>query len=60
MPLSEFELNLIEQQLNLEMMIVKKYKVYASACTDQQLKKKCEQIAAQHQGHYTKLITLIN
>ena len=30
------------------------------ACTDQQLKTKCEQIAAQHQNHYTTLLNQLN
>ena len=60
MPLTSKELSAIEDQLNMEQVLVKKYKLYANACTDQQLKTKCEQIAAQHQNHYTTLLNELN
>lgn len=60
MPLTSKELSAIEDQLNMEQVLIKKYKLYASACTDQQLKTKCEQIAALHQNHYSTLLNQLN
>lgn len=60
LPLTEKELNSIDQQLGLEQLLIKKYTSFANACTDQQLRKKCEQIASQHQSHYNKLLNLLN
>lgn len=60
MPLTAKELSAIEDQLNFEQILVKKYKLYAGTCTDQQLKTKCEQIAAQHQNHYSTLLQQLN
>ena len=60
MPLTSKELSAIEDQLNMEQVLIKKYKLYAQACTDQQLKTKWEQIAAQHQNHYTTLLNQLN
>ena len=50
------ELTAIEDQLGMEENMVKKFKMYAQTCTDPQLKTKCEQIAAKHQSHYTRLL----
>lgn len=60
MPLTSKELSAIEDQLNMEQVLIKKYKLYANACADQQLKAKCEQIAAQHQNHYATLLNELN
>ena len=60
MPLTAKELSAIEDQLNLEQILVKKYRLYAGTCADQQLKIKCEQIAAQHQDHYRSLLAQLN
>lgn len=60
MPLTAKELSAIEDQLNFEQILIKKYKFYASASSDQQLKVKYEQIAAQHQGHYSLLMNQLN
>lgn len=58
--LSAKELSAIEEQLSLEQTMIKKYKMYAKACTDPQLKTKCEQIAAKHQNHFCRLIGQLN
>lgn len=50
------ELTAIEDQLNSEQTLVKKYKMYAQQCTDPQLKTKCEQAAARHQQHFSCLL----
>lgn len=54
--LTEKELSALEDQLTLEENLVKKYKTYAQQCTDQELKTKCEQIAAKHQTHFDTLL----
>ena len=54
--LSAKELSAIEDQLSLEQTMIKKYKMYSQACTDPQLKTKCEQIAAKHQNHFCRLM----
>lgn len=50
------ELTAIEDQLGVEQTLVKKYKLYAQAATDPQIKIKCEQVAARHQDHFNKLM----
>ncbi len=50
------ELSALEDQLNSEVTLIKKYKSFASMCSDSTLKTKCEQIAMKHQDHYNKLI----
>lgn len=54
------ELSAIEDQLSVEQNLVKKYKMYAQQSTDPQLKTKCEQVAAQHQAHYSRLLSHLN
>ncbi|MEG0978521.1 MAG: spore coat protein [Oscillospiraceae bacterium] len=46
------ELHAIEEQLNFEQILVKKFRTYASMTSDPQIKTTCEQIAAQHKCHY--------
>ena len=58
--LTSKELTAIEDQLNMEQLLVKKYKTYAGMVGDQQLKTKCEQIANKHQAHYQRLLTYLN
>lgn len=50
------ELTAIEDQLNYEQLLIKKFKGYASMCQDAQLKTTCEQIAAQHKNHYDTIL----
>ena len=54
--LTDRELAALEDQLALEQAIIKKAKLYARQCGDPQLRTKCEQIAARHQNHYTRLL----
>lgn len=58
--LTSKELSAIEDQLNLEQVLVKKFKMYAQNASDPQLKTQCEQIAAKHQIHYTRLLQELN
>lgn len=50
------ELTAIGDQLGVEENLVKKYKHYAQSCQDEQLRTKCEQIAAKHQKHFDTLM----
>lgn len=54
------ELSFLKDQLGSEQNLVKKYKMYATQCTDPQLQTKCQQVAAQHQGHYNTLLNQLN
>lgn len=54
------ELSLLADQLGCEQNLIKKYKMYATQCSDPQLETKCQQIAAQHQGHYNTLLNQLN
>ncbi len=50
------ELSAIEDQLNCEQNLIKKYKAYAMAASDPQIKSTCEQIATQHKQHFDTLM----
>lgn len=58
--LTSKELTAIEDQLSQEQLLIKKYRVYAQACTDPQIKAKCEEIANKHQNHYSRLLNTLN
>lgn len=51
------ELSALEDQLNYEQVLVKKYNTFANQCDDPQLKTKCQQVAARHQDHFNRLMT---
>lgn len=46
----------IEDQLEEEMVLTKRYLDYADSCTDENLKEKCMNIALVHQKHYNTLL----
>ncbi|MDR1629098.1 MAG: spore coat protein [Oscillospiraceae bacterium] len=50
------ELSAIEDQLNCEQLLVKKYKNYAQMTQDAQIRNTCEQFAAKHKSHYDILM----
>lgn len=54
------ELSAIEDQLNYEQLLIKKYKNYATMCQDAQLKTTCEQIATQHKTHYDTIMNYLS
>lgn len=56
MNLTTKELEAIEDQLNHEQVLVKKYRAFSSQCTDAQLKVTCNQIADKHQQHFNTLM----
>ncbi len=55
MSLSEKELSQMNDILNEEALLVKKFKMLAEHCQEEDLKTKLEQISAQHQGHFNAL-----
>lgn len=55
--LTSKELSALDDQLSLEQVLVKKYRTYASQCTDPQLRTKCEQVAARHMDHFNRLLS---
>ena len=58
--LTEKELSLLEDQLNSESLLVKKFRAVAENSTDPALRGKCEQIAAKHKEHFDRLMTYLN
>ena len=54
------ELSAIEDQLNYEQLLIKKYKNYAQMCQDAQLKTTCEHLAAQHKTHYDTIMNYLS
>lgn len=54
--LTEKELMALEDQLNSEQLVIKKYKNYANSTNDAQIKVCCEQLAAEHKTHYDTLM----
>jgi hypothetical protein len=50
------ELSALEDQLNSEQILVKKYRAFAGNCSDPQLRTKCEQVATRHQDHFNRLM----
>ncbi len=54
--LTSKELSALEDQLNYEQMLIKKFKAYSQAATDPQIKNSCEQIASQHKQHFDNLM----
>jgi hypothetical protein len=55
--LTSKELTALEDQLNYEQILVKKYRTFADGCTDPQLRTKCEQVASRHQDHFNRLMS---
>ena len=58
--LTSKELSSLEDQLGAELLLVKKYKSYASLTSDPQIKTQYEQIAGKHQNHFDRLIGFLN
>lgn len=50
------ELSALEDQLNYEQMLVKKYHTFANQCGDSTIKAKFVQIADKHQQHFNILM----
>ena len=58
--LTEKELSVLEDSLNEEQLLVKKYQTYAQMCSDPGIKTQCEQMAGQHRNHFNRLISFLN
>lgn len=54
--LTEKELSAIEDQLNCEQMLIKKYKGFAGIAQDPQIRDVCTQLAARHKQHFDTLM----
>lgn len=54
------ELSALEDTLNSEMLLVKKYQSLANQCTDPQLKAICTEVAGKHQQHFNTLFQHLN
>ncbi len=58
--LTSKELSSLEDQLGAELLLIKKYKSYASLTSDPQIKTQYEQIAGKHQNHFDRLMGFLN
>ena len=58
--LTEKELSYLEDQLNSEALLVKKFRAVAENTSDPALKGKFEQISAKHKEHSDRLMTYLN
>ncbi|MCL2487371.1 MAG: spore coat protein [Oscillospiraceae bacterium] len=58
--LTEKELSVLEDSLNEEQLLVKKYQTYAQMCSDPTIKSHCEQMAGQHRNHFNRLVSFLN
>jgi len=54
------ELTALDDQLNMEKILVKKYETYASNCMDPTIQSKFRDIAETHRCHYNKLMTYLS
>ena len=57
--LSGKELTALEDQINYEQTLVKKYATYSQQCQDPVLKEKCARIADRHRQHFNTLMTYL-
>lgn len=54
------ELHALEDELNCEQLLIKKFHSYAAVAQDQAVKDTCTQIANQHRKHFDALMTYLN
>ena len=54
--LTEKELTALEDQLNCEQVLIKKYRGYAAIAQDQQIRDVCTQLADRHKQHFDTLM----
>ena len=57
--LTSKELTALEDQINYEQVLVKKYHAMAYFCTDNKIKTDLEGIANKHKQHYDRLMTFL-
>ena len=60
MSITSKELSWIEDQLSLEQLMVKKYKIAENLTEDKALKNKICDGGERHQKHYNKLLSYLN
>lgn len=53
-------LDVLEDQLTLEALATKKYRMAAQQCTSQDLKDLCSQASQKHKQHYDDLLNYLN
>ncbi|MDI9477058.1 MAG: hypothetical protein ACOX0L_00965 [Natronincolaceae bacterium] len=53
-------LKVLEDQLNYESLMTKKFSHYANSCTDTELKNLCQQSSQKHKQHYNELLNYLN
>jgi len=53
-------LKVLEDQLDYESLMTKKFSNYAHYCTDTELKNLCEQASQKHNQHYSELLNYLN
>ncbi|HBM81929.1 MAG: spore coat protein [Clostridiales bacterium] len=58
--LSQKDLHILEDQLTVESLLVKKFETAAQECTDSNLKDLCNKTAQEHKDHYNKLFGILN
>lgn len=54
------DLKILEDQLNYEALMTKKFSTYAGYCTDTELKNLCQQASQKHKQHYNELLNYLN
>lgn len=50
------ELKALEDQMNAEQLLIKKFRSYSVLTADPQIRTQCEQIACRHQDHFNRLM----
>ncbi len=53
-------LKVLEDQLNYESLMVKKFNHSANCCTDTELKGLCQQASQKHKQHFDELLNYLN
>lgn len=54
------ELDYINDALNAEKLVIKKYQDYTQEISDPQLKNMCTKLAQEHQKHYDQIYNSLN
>ena len=60
MELSEKELSVVQDLLNEEELLVKKFKMLANHSQDETVKQQMLDFAAKHQGHFNAIYSYLN
>lgn len=58
--ISSKELTALDEQLNHEQTLVKKFTAYANNTSDTALRTKYQQLATKHQAHFNTLLSYLN